>query len=70
MNLSIDSSNIWLLNFMCSNHMENYRIIFQSIDISNTNQIRMGDKKTIKIEDNETIKVQTKSDNRFLNDVY
>ena len=59
MNLLIDSSNIWLLNFVCSNHMKNYRIMFQSMDISNTSQVRTGDKKTRKFEDNQTIKVQT-----------
>ena len=52
---SANSNNIWFLDCACSNHMANDRRLFQSIEISNTNEVRMGDDKITKIEGIGTI---------------
>ena len=55
-----DSNSIWFSNYMCSNHMTHDRRLFQSIEISNTNKVRMGDGKTTRIEGTGTIEFQTR----------
>ena len=51
--------------------MTHDRILFQSIEISNTNKVRMGDRKTARIEGTRTIEIQTRCrHNKVLKDVY
>ena len=70
-NSLLDSNNIWLLDCACTNHMAYDRRLFQSIEISNTNEVRMKYGKITKIEGIGTIEIQTKSgDNKVLKDVY
>ena len=40
----------------CSNHMAHDRRLFRSIEILSTNEVRMGDGKTAKIDDIEKLK--------------
>ena len=69
--LLTESSNIWFLDCACSNHMACARRLFQSIEVSNTNEVRMGDDKTEKIEDIGKIKIQKRfGENKVLKDVY
>ena len=58
--LLTESNNIWFLDCACRNHMAHDRKLFQSIEILNTNEVRMGDGKT------QTISKQ----NKVLKDVY
>ena len=45
-----DRNNIWFLDCACSNHMAHDRRLFQSIMISNTNEVRMGDPRLKKLK--------------------
>ena len=69
--LLTESNNIWFLDCACSNHMAHDRKLFKAIEISNTNEVRMGDGKTAKIEGIGKIETQTRSEhNKVLKDVY
>ena len=66
-----DSNNIWVLDCACSNHMAHDRRLFQSTEILNTNEVRMGDGKNEKIEGIGTIEIQTRSgQNKVLTDIF
>ena len=72
---SIDSltncNNIWFLDCACTNHMAHDRRLFQSIEISNINEVSMGHEKTAKIEGIGTIEIQTRTgQDKVLKNVY
>ena len=65
------SNNIWFLDCACTNHMSHDRKLFRSIEISNTNEVRIGHGKISKIEGIRTIKIQTRSNyNKVFKDFY
>ena len=66
-----DSDNIWFLDCANINHITQDRRLCQSIKISNTNEVRISDGKTEKIEGIGTIEIHTRSrHNKILEDVY
>ena len=59
--LEEDSGKVWLIDSGCSNHMSGARKLFQDLDDSVQQTVRLGDGKILKVAGKGTIVIKSSS---------
>jgi len=65
----IESSESWLVDSGCTNHMTHDKDLFGELRSSNTSKVQIGNREYITVEGKGTVAISTCSSTKFISDV-
>ena len=66
---SIESSESWLIDSGCTNHMTHDKALFKELRSTNTSKVRIGNGQYIAVEGKGTVAISSSSGTKFIYDV-
>lgn len=66
---SIESSERWLVDSGCTNHMTHNKKLFRELGNANSSKVRVGNGKYIAVKGKGTVAISTCSGTKFISDV-